>query len=479
MTAIVSMDAGVADELRQTLELQRQAFLSELPVSHAQRVDRLRRLIRLLQENCDALCDAMSQDFGQRSRHVSQLTDIVYSLRNARHAIRRLKRWSRPSRRSLDFPLRLLGGDAWVEYQPKGVVGILSPWNFPVYLTLGPLVGVLAAGNRAMIKPSELTPATSALLAELVGRYFDRSEVAVFIGGIEVGSAFSALPFDHLVFTGGGSVGRHVMHAAADNLVPVTLELGGKSPVVVSASADIERAAERIVLGKLLNAGQICLAPDYVLVQRGIEERLVRALLDKAATIFPHYAGNPDYTAIIDARHFARLQGYLDDAAGRGAEVLHAGGVESDATSRILPFQLVRNPPVDSAIMRNEIFGPLLPVLGYDDLDDAIAFINRRDRPLGLYYFGEEASEERRLLECTIAGGVTLNDVVFHVMQEELPLGGVGASGIGRYHGREGFLEFSHAKAVYRQPRFDIAGLLGAKPPYGARLERYIRKELK
>lgn len=479
MTAIASIHNPVVDDMHQTLSLQRQAFTAELPVSLAERIDRLRRLIQLLQENSDALCDAMQQDFGQRSRHVSQLTDIVYSVRAARHVMRHLKRWSKPSRRSLDFPLRLLGGDAWVEYQPKGVVGILSPWNFPIYLTLGPLAGVLAAGNRAMIKPSELTPATSALLAELIKLYFVRSEVAVFTGGVEVGSAFSALPFDHLVFTGGGGVGRHVMRAAADNLVPVTLELGGKSPVVVSASANIERAAERIVLGKLLNAGQICLAPDYVLVERGVEEQLVQALLKKAAEFFPHYAGNPHYTAIIDARHYARLQNYLNDAAMRGAEVLRASGVEADEVSRILPFSLVRNPPADSAIMCNEIFGPLLPVLGYTDLDEAIAFINNRDRPLGLYYFGENSAEERRLLARTVAGGVTLNDVLFHVMQEELPLGGVGASGMGRYHGYEGFLEFSHAKAVYRQPKFDIAGLLGAKPPYGPRLERYIRKEMK
>jgi coniferyl-aldehyde dehydrogenase len=478
MTAIATPDA-VLDDLHQTLADQRRAFLAELPVGHDQRVDRLQRLGRLIQENSEALCDALSRDFGTRSRHVSLLTDVVYSLRNVRHAIARLKKWSRPSRRGLDFPLRLLGGDAWVEYQPKGVVGILSPWNFPVFLTLGPLVGVLAAGNRAMIKPSELTPATSALLAELIGRYFERSEVAVFLGGIEVGGAFSALPFDHLVFTGGGGVGRHVMRAAADNLVPVTLELGGKSPVIVSASADIERAAERIVLGKLLNAGQICLAPDYVLVQSSVEEQLVAALLRQAERFYPRYSGNPDYAAIINPRHFERLQGYLRDAAERGAQVLRAAGVEADEAGRILPFTLVRNPPADSAILQNEIFGPLLPVLGYERLDDAIEHVNQRDRPLGLYYFGERRDEERRLLARTIAGGVTLNDVLFHVMQEELPLGGVGASGIGRYHGREGFLEFSHAKAVYRQPRFDVAGLLGAKPPYGARLERHIRKELK
>ena len=470
------------EAMQSILEQQRAAFLMQLPVSAHVRSDRLRRLGALLIRGADDLCDAMASDFGQRSRHVSKLTDIVYTLRNVRHARAHLKQWMRPSRRPLEFPLRLLGADARVEYQPKGVVGIMSPWNFPVYLTLTPLAGVLAAGNRAMIKPSELTPATSALMAELVKQSFDPDEVHVVLGGADVGAAFSKLTFDHLIFTGGGRVGRHVMLAAADQLVPVTLELGGKSPVIVASSADIEQAAERIVMGKLLNAGQICLAPDYVLVERRLEAQLIKALVEKAEQYYPRYAGNADYVSIVNDRHFSRLNSYLDDARSRGAEIIRAraGQYEQDETAqRFLPFTLVRNAPAGSEILRHEIFGPLLPVITYDGIDDAIAYINARDRPLGLYLFTKDKREEQRVLECTIAGGVTLNDVIFHVMQEDLPLGGSGGSGIGRYHGHEGFLEFTHPKSVYRQPKFDIAALLGAKPPYGSKLERYIEKELK
>ncbi|NGY06785.1 coniferyl aldehyde dehydrogenase [Solimonas terrae] len=487
MNASMKEGRGPAEQyglpLQQLLDRQRAAFMAELPVTAATRIDRLRRLGELLIAGRDALCDAMQTDFGTRSRHVSLLTDIVFSLRNINHARKHVETWMKRSRRPLDFPLRLLGSDAWVEFQPKGVVGILSPWNFPVYLTLTPLAGVLAAGNRAMIKPSELTPATSTCMAALISQHFDETEVAVTLGDATVGAAFSSLPFDHLVFTGGGAVGRHVMLAAADKLVPVTLELGGKSPVIVGRSADIEAAAERIVLGKLLNAGQICLAPDYVLVARELEEPLVQAMLAQARRLYPCYAGNPDYVAIVNARHHARLQSYLDDARKRGASIVSADvdGTEGQANpaTRIMPFTIVRNAPHDSAILGNEIFGPLLPVIPFERIEDAVRHINDRDRPLGLYYFGRDNSEQQIVLSRTIAGGVTLNDVIFHVMQEDLPLGGIGGSGMGRYHGREGFLEFSHPKAVYKQTRFDIAALLGSKPPYGKKLDAYIRKELK
>lgn len=469
--------------LQQLLDRQRAAFMAELPITAAMRIDRLHRLGELLIQGRDPLCDAMQTDFGTRSKHVSLLTDIVFSLRNVNHARKHVERWMKRNRRPLDFPLRLLGSDAWVEYQPKGVVGILSPWNFPVYLTLTPLAGVLAAGNRAMIKPSELTPATSACMAGLIGQYFDETEVSVTLGDAQVGAAFSSLPFDHLVFTGGGVVGRHVMLAAADKLVPVTLELGGKSPVIVGRSADLDAAAERIVLGKLLNAGQICLAPDYVLVAKEMEAPLVQAMLSHAKRLYPRYAGNPDYVAIVNGRHHSRLQTYLDDARTRGATLTEADAAETvaenDIAARIMPFTIVQNAPSESSILKHEIFGPLLPVVSYETIDDAVRYINERDRPLGLYYFGHDTSEQQIVLSRTIAGGVTLNDVIFHVMQEDLPLGGIGGSGMGRYHGREGFLEFSHPKAVYKQTRFDIAALLGSKPPYGKKLDAYIKKELK
>lgn len=479
----VSVEPPHVVALRNLLDRQRTAFMAELPVSASARIDRLRRLGELLVKGRDPLCDAMQSDFGTRSKHVSLLTDIVFSLRNVNHARKHVARWMKPNRRPLDFPLRLLGSNAWVEYQPKGVVGILSPWNFPVYLTLTPLAGVLAAGNRAMIKPSELTPATSACMASLIAQHFDETEVSVTLGDGEIGAAFSSLPFDHLVFTGGGVVGRHVMLAAADKLVPVTLELGGKSPVIVGRSADLEAAAERIVLGKLLNAGQICLAPDYVLVAKELEAPLVQAMLTHAKRLYPRYAGNPDYVAIVNERHHGRLQSYLEDARKRGATLVEATADNSlhhaDAAPRIMPFTIVQNAPHDSEILKHEIFGPLLPVVAYERIEDAVQYINDRDRPLGLYYFGRDAAEQQIVLSRTISGGVTLNDVIFHVMQEDLPLGGIGGSGMGRYHGREGFLEFSHPKAVYKQTRFDLAALLGSKPPYGKKLDAYIKKELK
>ena len=322
-------------------------------------------------------------------------------------------------------------------------------------------------------------------MAELVSQYFDIEEIAVITGGIETGRTFSELPFDHLLFTGGGKVGRHIMRAAAENLVPVTLELGGKSPVIVSRSADIQQAAERIVLGKLLNAGQICLAPDYVLVEQSVEEQLCDAMLQHASRLYPSFHDNPDYTAIINDAHHERLISYIDDAHQRGATVRQAtddplrDGDGQIPAERRLPFTLIQDIAPDAAVMTNEIFGPLLPVIPWQKSDDAIRFIKERDRPLGLYYFGTNQEEQDLLLDKTIAGGVTINDVIYHVMQEELPLGGSGESGIGRYHGHEGFLEFSHARSVYQQPKIDIAKLLGAKPPYGKKLERYIERELR
>ncbi|WP_084197085.1 coniferyl aldehyde dehydrogenase [Solimonas soli] len=475
--------ATQTDALRQLLNVQRAAFAAELPVTAKIRLNRLDRLKDMLIRGRNALCDAMQDDFGLRSKHVSLLTDIVCSVRNVRHAADNVERWMKRSRRPLEFPLRLLGAAAWVDYQPKGVVGIVSPWNFPVYLTLTPLSGVLAAGNRALIKPSELTPATSACMATLIKESFDPAEVTVVLGDASVGAAFTALPFDHLVFTGGGTVGRHVMRSASENLVPVTLELGGKSPVIVSRSADVEQAAERIVLGKLLNAGQICLAPDYVLVAREHEESLVSAMQQQARRFYPTYAGNDQYVAIINDRHQARLQSYLDDARARGATLISCTSPGEPALSntghRIMPLTIIRGAPPESLVMRNEIFGPLLPIVPFDRIEDAILYINERDRPLGLYYFGIDDRDQREVLARTIAGGVTLNDVISHVMQEDLPLGGIGGSGIGRYHGHDGFLEFSHAKAVYRQARIDVAALLGSKPPYGRKLEKYIENELR
>jgi coniferyl-aldehyde dehydrogenase len=347
---------------------------------------------------------------------------------------------------------------------------------------MSPLAGVFAAGNRAMVKTSEYTPLVSALMAELAERYFDPGELAFVTGGPEAGKAFAELPFDHLLFTGATGIAKHILHAAADNLVPVTLELGGKSPVVMGRSADIAQAAERVALGKMLNAGQICLAPDYMLVPEEKEAAVVDGLIAAASRMYPTLLSNPDYTAVINDRHYRRLTGWIEDARAKGAEVIAVNPANEDfsaSNARKLPLHIIRNPTDDMTVMQEEIFGPVLPVRSYARIEDAIGEVNRRDRPLALYYFGRDRAEQGRLLDRTVSGGVTVNDVIFHVSQEELPFGGIGPSGMGAYHGEIGFRTFSHAKAVYSQPRIDVAKLAGMKPPYGKATQATIKRQMK
>ena len=456
-------------DLNATLMAQRLAFGAELPVTAAVRKDRLKRAIAMIADNAEGFCEAMSEDFGHRSREQSMVTDIAASIAPLRHSIGHLDRWMRPEPRPVTFPLGLIGGRAWVEYQPKGVAGVIAPWNFPVNLVMGPLAGVLAAGNRAMVKTSEFTPRTASLFEAVCPRYFAADELAFVSGGPEMGKAFAALPFDHLIFTGATGIGRHILHAAADNLTPVTLELGGKSPVLFGRSADLARAAERVAIGKLLNAGQVCLAPDYVLAPDDREDAFIDALKRAVASMYPTMLANPDYTAIINDRHYQRLADGLEDARSKGAviETVNPGNEDfSSSNSRKIPLHIVRGATDEMALMQEEIFGPVLPIRRYGTIDAAIAEVNRRDRPLGLYYFGQDKNEIREVLDRTISGGVTLNDVIFHISNEDLPFGGVGPSGMGAYHGREGFKTFSHAKAIYRQSRFDVAKLARLKPPY-------------
>ncbi|MES2337550.1 MAG: coniferyl aldehyde dehydrogenase [Pseudomonadota bacterium] len=469
-------------DLISTLAAQRAAFMAELPVPAAIRKDRLRRAVALVADNAVAFCDALSDDFGHRSREQSMMTDIAASVAPLSHAIRHVDRWMRRERRPVQFPLGLLGARAWIDYQPKGVVGVISPWNFPVNLVMSPLAGVFAAGNRAMVKTSEFTPASAALFEELGPRYFAADELAFVSGGADIGKAFAALPFDHLIFTGATAIGRHILHAAADNLTPVTLELGGKSPVIVGRSADIAQATERVALGKMLNAGQICLAPDYMLVAADQEQAVVDGLKAAASAMYPTLLANADYTAIINDHHHARLTALLDDARAKGAtvETVNPAGEDfAGSNSRKMPLHIVRGATDAMAVMQEEIFGPVLPVRRYDTIDGAIDEVNRRDRPLGLYYFGADDSDRRRVLDRTISGGVTINDVVFHVSMEDLPFGGIGPSGMGSYHGADGFRTFSHAKAVFRQTRFDVAKLAGLKPPYGKATARTIAQQMK
>ena len=468
--------------MRETLDAQRAAFMAALPEPLSLRRDRLTRAAAMIADHADRLCDALSEDFGDRSREQSMMTDIASSVAPLRHALKHLDAWSRPEKRRVQFPLGLLGAKAAVEYQPKGVVGVIAPWNFPVNLVMSPLAGIFAGGNRAMVKLSEFTPATAALMAEIAGQYFDSTELAFVSGGPEVGRAFAELPFDHLIFTGATGIARHILHAAADNLVPVTLELGGKSPVIVGDGADIAQATERVALGKMLNAGQICLAPDYMLVRADEEEAVVDGLRRAASAMYPTLLANPDYTAIINDRHHQRLTDWVEDARAKGARVETVNPANEDfaaTNSRKMPLTIVRDVTDDMTLMQEEIFGPVLPIRRYETLGEAIDTINRRDRPLAVYYFGPDEREQRQVLDRTISGGATINDVIFHVSMEDLPFGGVGPSGMGSYHGIDGFRTFSHAKAVYRQPRIDVAKLGGLKPPYGAATRRGIAQRMK
>jgi coniferyl-aldehyde dehydrogenase len=464
------------------LQAQRSAFTAALPEAMAVRRDRIDRAIALLVDHKDAFAKAVSADFGHRSIEQTLMSDIMPSVSALKHARKHFEAWSRNEKRKAMFPLGLLGAKAEVRYQPKGVVGVIAPWNFPVGMVMVPMAGILAAGNRAMIKPSEFTERVADLFAEVVPQYFAEDEMAVFTGGVEVGTAFSKLAFDHLIFTGATSVGRHIMRAAADNLVPVTLELGGKSPTFIGRSADKAKAGQRIALGKMMNAGQICLAPDYLLVARDQEADVIESVKGGVAAMYPTLLANDDYTSVVNGRNFERLQGYLADAREKGAELIEvnpAGEDFSASNGNKMPLTIVRGVTDDMKVMQEEIFGPILPVMTYDSIDQAIDYVNAHDRPLGLYYFGADKAEEEQVLTRTISGGVTVNDVLFHNAMEDLPFGGVGPSGMGNYHGQDGFKTFSHCRAVYRQSGLDIANLSGFKPPYGKQTHATLQRELK
>lgn len=471
-----------ADAMRATLDAMRADFTASLPVPLDVRRDRIDRAVAFLVDHGRDLCAAVSEDFGHRSHDMTLMTDINPSLNALKDARKHMAAWARGEKRKPMFPLGLLGAKARVEYQPKGVVGVIAPWNFPIGMVMVPMAGVLAAGNRAMVKPSEFTPRVAALFEELVPQYFDAKEIAVVTGGTDIGQAFSELPFDHIIFTGATSIGRHIMRAAAANLTPVTLELGGKSPVIAGPSADLDKLAERVTLGKMMNAGQICLAPDYLLVDERQEADIVGKIKASASAMYPTLLDNDDYTSIVNDRHHARLTAYIDDARAKGAEIEIVNPANEDfagANSRKMPLHIIRNVRDDMKVMQEEIFGPLLPVKKVASVDAAIDYVNAHDRPLGLYYFGSDKAEERRVLDRTISGGVTVNDVIFHVAMDDLPFGGVGPSGMGHYHGHDGFKTFSHAKSVYRQTGVDVAKLAGMKPPYGPATKKAIAQSFK
>jgi coniferyl-aldehyde dehydrogenase len=384
------------------------------------------------------------------------------------------------SKRKPKFPLGLLGAKAKVSYQPLGTVGMISPWNFPVYLTFAPLSSIFAAGNQVMHKPSEYTEQTSNLLKELCDKAFDEHEFATVLGGPDVGASFTQLKFDHLLYTGSGAVAKHIMKAAAENLVPVTLELGGKSPVIVSNTAESITAAKRIMLGKTMNAGQICLAPDYVMVHSDKKDELVAEMKSAVTSFYPDLKHNDDYTSIINEKHYDRLQGLLQDAKEKGATIDEINPANEDFSQQEafkIPPTLVMNPSDDMEIMQEEIFGPLLPIKEFSDINETISYVNKNDKPLGLYYFGSDQSEENHVLNRTSSGGVTVNDVLGHIQQEDIPFGGVGPSGTGSYHGEEGFKNFSNPRAVYKQigSRFDKL-IAAIRPPYTGDIEKILKQ---
>jgi coniferyl-aldehyde dehydrogenase len=452
------------------LARQRAAFLQAGFPNAAARQSDLLKLEHAVHANQDIIADAIGADFGNRSRPETVLSEILPVIAACRHARRHVASWMRPSRRAVG--LNFKPATNRVTYTPKGVIGVVSPWNYPIFLTLGPLVDILAAGNRCMIKPSELTPATGALLAKLLGDIFPPEQVAVVLGDVSVGRVFSALPFDHLVFTGSTNVGRDVMRAAAENLVPLTLELGGKSPVIVTEDADMTKAAKSIAVGKFFNAGQTCVSPDYALVPAAHAQTFAQSVLTAAEAMYPTLTGNPDYTAIISDRHHAHLTALVIEAEAAGATILrHKSPVTGNI--RHFPPTVVLDAPLDSRLMRDEIFGPILPVIGTASTDAAIAFINDRPRPLALYAYTNNQYTERRILDRTISGGVTINGTMLHVGQEDMPFGGIGPSGMGAYHGHEGFLLFSHARAVHK-PGF-ISGFEMLKPPHGTRMRLALR----
>lgn len=468
-------------EIRRLIQVQKKAHIADGPMPAERRIDLINKCIHLLLENRDAIVDALSADFGSRSPEGSLATDIGGTLGALKYARKNVKKWMRASKRHSMAPLGLFGASTRVEYQPLGCVGNVVPWNFPFNLAFGPMGSIFAAGNRTIIKPSEFTPHCSLLLKDLCEKYFSEDEVAVVLGGPETGAVFARMPFDHLLFTGATAIAHHIMRGAAENLVPVTLELGGKSPVIVSDSADMSKTAARVMTGKTLNAGQICLAPDYVMVPKDKLDSFVEAASKSVTTMFPSLKDNPDYTSIINQRHYDRLTSYLDDARKKGAKIIEINPANEDFSQQAhfkIPPTIVVEPTDDMKVMQEEIFGPILPVKSYETVNDAISYVNDHDRPLGLYYFGDNREEENHVVNRTTSGGVAVNDVITHIMQDDAPFGGVGPSGTGAYHGEEGFKNFSHAKTVFRQSPFEfVAGAL--RPPYGEKIRKTLNTMLK
>ena len=459
--------------VRQLFAAQRAACLAQPYPEAGERLERLNALKRQTQRYQDLLAEAMSSDFGFRPAPESKMLDLLGSVLEANHAISHLKRWMKPSRRATE--LLFLGNSVKVTYQPKGVVGVIVPWNFPIYLAMGPLVTALAAGNRVMLKMSEVTPATNAVFKRLLAEVFGEDLVAVVGEELLDPNVFTSLPFDHIVFTGSPGVGKIVMRTAAQNLTPVTLELGGKSPAVLTRHYPVADAALRITHGKSANCGQICIAPDYALVPRESVDSFVAAVKTSFQSFYAgHTEGNPNFTSVVSERQLQRLQAALDDARAKGATVQACAPLPTETGNRQLPLHIVTGATPDMTVLQEELFGPVLPVLPYDHLDDAIAHINAQPRPLALYCFTSDDAERDELLRRTHSGGVSVNDWGWHAINHDAPFGGIGNSGMGNYHGEEGFRELSHARTVFQRRRWFPTQLF--HPPYGSVVQRMSMK---
>ncbi|MFV7665902.1 coniferyl aldehyde dehydrogenase [Shewanella algae] len=464
-------------QLLQKFTVQRQAFSAAPMPSLGERKAKLKALKQALLKHQQALTDALSRDYGHRSTDDSLISDILPVVTQINYSLRHLKRWMKPSRRHAG--LLLAPASVRVEYQPKGVVGIIVPWNFPIMLSLSPLATVIAAGNRAMLKLSEFTPHTNTALRTLLAEVFNGSEVCVIEGEAEIAASFSALPFDHLLFTGSTQVGRHVMRAAADNLTPVTLELGGKSPVLIARDMPMETAVERLIYGKCLNAGQICVAPDYILCPSGKEAEFISAYRRRFQQFYPDFANTPDYGQILNERQAARLVALLEDATAKGAQVFAADREQPlsklpSAEQRKWPTLLLTKVSDDMKLMQEEIFGPLLPLVSYQELGQALDYIKARPRPLALYLMSFDKEVQQKVLSQTHSGGVCINETVFHVAADDAPFGGIGPSGMGHYHGQEGFRTFSHARTVLSRGRLNTGKLV--HPPYSKGIQKLLLK---
>lgn len=467
------IDNQVSQPLSQMLIELRSCYLNEPAPSYEARVEHLKSLKAAILSYQEQLVDALSRDYGNRSIDDSMISDILPCINNINYSLKHLKKWMKPSSRHAG--LLLSPAKIKVHYQPLGVVGIIVPWNFPVMLSVGPLITALAAGNRAMIKLSEFTPETNQVIKAMLSSIFDSKHVVCVEGEAEVAAEFSSLPFDHLLFTGSTTVGRHVMRAAADNLTPVTLELGGKSPVIVADDIDMTIAVERMIYGKCLNSGQICVAPDYVLVPRTKLDSFIQAYKKKFTSMYGQVSDNKDYGSVINQRQFDRIMQVLDDAKSKGAGIISANDEAINADKRKMPTQLICNANDEMLVLQDEIFGPLLPIIPYDNIDEAINYVNQRPRPLALYLMSFDKETQQHVLNHTHSGGVCINEAVFHVAADDAPFGGIGPSGMGHYHGKEGFLTFSHAKTVLSRGKYLNTGKL-VHPPYGGFIQRLLMK---